>query len=54
MSVFTSEVHIGDIEIARSMYGDKVRIGSNDGTIYVLKDEIQPMIEALLYVQEKL
>ena len=54
MSVFTTEADIGDISIARSMYGDKVRISQEDSTIYIPKDEIKPMIEALLYIQEKL
>lgn len=54
MSIFTSEVQVGDIDVARSMYGDEVRLVQNDEWIIVSKDKIKPMIEALLYVQEKL
>lgn len=54
MSIFTSEAQVGDIDVARSMYGDEVRLVQNDEWIIVSKDKIKPMIEALLYVQEKL
>jgi hypothetical protein len=54
MSVFSTEADVGDISIARSMYGDEVRISQEDNTIYIPKDKIKPLIEALLYVQEKL
>ena len=54
MSVFATEADIGDISIARSMYGDEVRMSQEDEVIYVPKDKIKPLIEALLYVQEKL
>jgi hypothetical protein len=54
MSVFSSEVQVGDIDVARSMYGDEVRISQEDSTIYIPKEEIKSLIEALLYVQERL
>lgn len=54
VSVFSSEVQIKDIDIARSMYGDEVRISQEDSTIYIPKEEIKSLIEALLYVQERL
>ena len=54
MSVFATEADVGDISIARSMYGDEVRISQEDNVIYIHKDKIKPLIEALLYVQEKL
>ena len=54
MSVFATEVNISDISIARSMYGDEIRISQEDETIYIPKENIKPLIEALLYVQEKL
>jgi hypothetical protein len=54
MSVFATEADVGDISIARSMYGDEVRISQEDNVIYIPKEEIKPLIEALLYVQEKL
>lgn len=54
MSVFASEVQIGDIDIARSMYGNELRISDGDNTIYIPKEKIKDLIEALLYVQERL
>jgi hypothetical protein len=54
MSVFSTEADVGDISIARSMYGDEVRISQEDSAIYIPKDKIKPLVEALLYVQEKL
>ena len=54
VSVFATEVDVGDISIARSMYGDEVRMSQEDSTIYIPKEKIESLIEALLYVQEKL
>ena len=54
MSVFASEVQVGNIDVARSMYGDEVRMSQEDSTIYISKEKIESLIEALLYVQEKL
>ena len=54
MSVFATEVDVGDISIARSMYGDEVRMSQEDSTIYIPKEKIKDLIEALLYVQERL
>jgi hypothetical protein len=54
VSVFATEADVGDISIARSMYGDKVRLSQEDNIIYIPKEKIKPLIEALLYVQEKL
>jgi len=54
MSVFSSEVQIGEIDIARSMYGNELRISNEDSTIYIPKEKIKELIEALLYVQERL
>jgi hypothetical protein len=54
MSVFATEADVGDVSIARSMYGDEIRLTQNEDTILVPKDKIKPLIEALLYIQEKL
>jgi hypothetical protein len=54
MSVFSTEADVGDISIARSMYGDEIRLTQGEDMILVSKDNIKPLIEALLYVQEKL
>ena len=54
MSIWISEVQVGDIDVARSMYGDQVRISQRSDMTFVSKDEIKPLIEALLYTQEKL
>ena len=41
MSVFSTEADVGDISIARSMYGDEVRISQEDSAIYIPKDKIK-------------